>query len=55
MNVCRGKVLEMKGGIIGGRHREEGRRDEGREDEGTTEDGLREKKDEGMRSGSSAG
>lgn len=29
----------------------QGRRDEGREDEGTTEDGLREKKDEGMRSG----
>lgn len=28
----------MKGGMIGGRHREEGRRDEGREDEGTTED-----------------
>lgn len=46
MNVCRGKVLEVKGGMIGGRHR-----DEGMKDEGTTEDGLREKKDEGMRSG----
>lgn len=35
--------------MIGGRHRDEGMKD-GRT-RGTTEDGLRERKDEGMRSG----